>query len=120
MSLETREIKPFGRDIPGFRWDIPAMPRNGDAKSLREKKKISVQFWPLHLSHFLAANFGRQQRARPFVRVRYFGVLPTCLPFVEGYFSNHSKVEGHFGVNLVCPCITRGNLHIAWGLQGGR
>ena len=33
MSLETRETKLFGRDIPGFCWDIPAVP-----ESLREKK----------------------------------------------------------------------------------
>ena len=26
MSLEIREIKLFGRDIPGFFWDIPAVP----------------------------------------------------------------------------------------------
>ena len=26
MSLETREIKLFGQDVPGFCWDIPAVP----------------------------------------------------------------------------------------------
>ena len=26
MSLEAREIKLFGRDIPGFCWDMPAVP----------------------------------------------------------------------------------------------
>ena len=32
MSLETREIKLFGRDILGFYWDIPAMPEKFDEK----------------------------------------------------------------------------------------
>ena len=26
MSFEAREINMFGRDIPGFCWDIPAVP----------------------------------------------------------------------------------------------
>ena len=28
MSLETREIKLFGQDFPGFCWDIPEDPKN--------------------------------------------------------------------------------------------
>ena len=40
MSLETREIKLFGRDIPGFGWDIPAVPK-------KFEKNNCVQFWPL-------------------------------------------------------------------------
>ena len=32
MSLETREIKLFGRDIPGFCWDIPAVPEKFETK----------------------------------------------------------------------------------------
>ena len=36
MSLETREIKLFWRDIPGFCWDIPALPEKF------EKKKVCV------------------------------------------------------------------------------
>ena len=39
MSLETREIERFGRDIPGFCWDIPAV-----SKSLRTKN-VCVQFF---------------------------------------------------------------------------
>ena len=35
MSLETREIKLFGQDIPGFCWDIPAVPE-------KFKKKMFV------------------------------------------------------------------------------
>ena len=37
-SLETREIKLFGRDIPGFCRDIPEVPEKF------EKKKVCVQF----------------------------------------------------------------------------
>ena len=32
MSLETREIKLFGRDIPGFCRDIPAVPEKFEKK----------------------------------------------------------------------------------------
>ena len=41
MSLKTSEIKLFGRDIPGFCWDIPAAPEEF------EKKKFVLNFWPL-------------------------------------------------------------------------
>ena len=41
MSLETREIKLFGRDIPGFCWDIPAVPEKF------EKKKSVFDIGPL-------------------------------------------------------------------------
>ena len=41
MSLETREIKLFWRDIPGFCWDIPAAPEKF------EKKKFVFVYWPL-------------------------------------------------------------------------
>ena len=34
MSLKTREIKLFGRDIPGFCWDIPAAPEKFEKKRL--------------------------------------------------------------------------------------
>ena len=34
MSLETREIKLFGRDIAGFCWDIPEAPEKFEKKSL--------------------------------------------------------------------------------------
>ena len=34
MSLETRAIKPFWRDIPGFCRDIPAVPKKFEKKSL--------------------------------------------------------------------------------------
>ena len=32
--LETREIKLSGRDIPGFCWDIPAVPEKFEKTSL--------------------------------------------------------------------------------------
>ena len=38
MCLETREIKLLGRDIPGFCWDILAVP-----EKVWEKKKVCVQ-----------------------------------------------------------------------------
>ena len=38
MSLETREIKLFGRDIPGFCRDIPEVPE-------KVEKKVRVQFF---------------------------------------------------------------------------
>ena len=38
MPLETREIKLFGRDIPGFCWDIPGAPEKF------EKKKFGFNF----------------------------------------------------------------------------
>ena len=38
MSLETREIKLFWRDIPGFCWDIPPVPEKF------ENKKVCVHF----------------------------------------------------------------------------
>ena len=41
MPLETREIRLLGRDIPGFCWDIPAVPEKS------EKKKLVFKFWPL-------------------------------------------------------------------------
>ena len=34
MSLETREIKLFWRNIPGFCRDIPAVPEKFEKKSL--------------------------------------------------------------------------------------
>ena len=37
MSLKTREIKLFWRDIPGFCWDIPAVPE-------KLEKNVCVQF----------------------------------------------------------------------------
>ena len=37
MSLETREIELFCRDIPGFCWDFPRL----------RKKKFVFNFWPL-------------------------------------------------------------------------
>ena len=40
MSLETREIKLFWRDIPGFCWDIPAVSEKF------EKRKFVFNFWP--------------------------------------------------------------------------
>ena len=43
MSLETREIKLFWRDIPGFCSDIPAIPEKFDIK------KFVFNFWPLKL-----------------------------------------------------------------------
>ena len=53
MSLETTETKLFCREIPGFCWDIRAVPEK------LEKKKVCVQFWApkehqlgiFHLSH---------------------------------------------------------------------
>ena len=47
MPLETREIKHFWRDIPRFRWDIPAVPKK------LGKKKVCVQF--------LAPNLGKHK-----------------------------------------------------------
>ena len=44
MSLETREIKLFGRDIPGFCWDIPAAPEKF------EKNEFVFNFWPLFMN----------------------------------------------------------------------
>ena len=41
MALETREIKLFWRDIPGFCWDIPAVPEK------LEKKMSVFNFRPL-------------------------------------------------------------------------
>ena len=41
MSLETKEIKIFWRDIPGFCWDIPVLPEKF------EKKRFVFNFWPL-------------------------------------------------------------------------
>ena len=43
MSLETREIKLFGRDIPGFCWDILAVPE-------KFEKKFVFNVWPLQHS----------------------------------------------------------------------
>ena len=42
MSLKTRETKLFGRDIPGFCWDIPAAPEKF------EKKRFVFNSRPLH------------------------------------------------------------------------
>ena len=43
MSLETREIKLFWRDIPGFCRDIPAVPEKF------EQKKFVFKFRPLNI-----------------------------------------------------------------------
>ena len=43
MPLETREIKLFGRDIPGFCRDIPGMPEKF------EKKRFGFNSRPLCL-----------------------------------------------------------------------
>ena len=43
MPLETREIKLFWRDIPGFRWDIPGVPEKF------EKKKFGFNFRSLKM-----------------------------------------------------------------------
>ena len=43
MSLKTREIKLFWRDIPGFCRDIPAVPEKF------EKKKFVFNFGPLQI-----------------------------------------------------------------------
>ena len=53
MSLETKEIKLFGRDIPGFCWDIPAAPEKF------EKKKFVFNFWPL-ISSCVSPAFERE------------------------------------------------------------
>ena len=42
MPLETREIKLFWRDIPGFCWDIPEAPEKF------EKKKFGFNFRSLY------------------------------------------------------------------------
>ena len=44
MSLETREIKLFGRDIPGFCRENPEEPEKC------EKKRYAVNFWPLRIA----------------------------------------------------------------------
>ena len=54
MSLETREIKLFWRDIPGFCWDIPAAPEKF------EKKRARVQF--------LAPNFDGEFKSHLMVK----------------------------------------------------
>ena len=43
MSLKTREIELFGRDIPGFCRDIPEAPEKF------EKRKVCVRFWAPNL-----------------------------------------------------------------------
>ena len=47
MSLETREIK-FCRDIPGFCWDIPAVPEKF------EKKMFVFNFGPKLICYAVA------------------------------------------------------------------
>ena len=58
MSLETREIKLFGRDIPGFCWDIPAVPEKF------EKKKFVFNFWPLLDSRYLVHRLSGTKKLR--------------------------------------------------------
>ena len=57
MSLETREIKLFWRDILGFCWDIPAVPEKF------EKKKFVFNFRPLYLFHVELRNGLRELTA---------------------------------------------------------
>ena len=45
MSLESRELKLFWRDTPGFCWDIPEVPEKF------EKKKFVFKFWPHGVLH---------------------------------------------------------------------
>ena len=48
MSLEIREIKLFGQDIPGFCWDIPAVPekfeKNVCVQLLAHTKEMHATF----------------------------------------------------------------------------
>ena len=48
MSLETREIKLFWRDIPGFCWDIPAVPEKFEKKRLVFSFRSLMFVWVLH------------------------------------------------------------------------
>ena len=61
MSLETREIKLFGRDIPGFCWDIPGAPEKFGKKSL-----CSI-FGPYPFARYSrkAASRSKSQRVKP-------------------------------------------------------
>ena len=61
-SLETREIKLFGRDIPGFCRDIPEVPEKF------EKKKFVFNFRSLNNFEYdgNAGGFAAKTRARVF------------------------------------------------------
>ena len=50
MSLETREIKLFGWDIPGFCWDIPAVPEKFEKKSSGSIFRSLLKCLPKRLS----------------------------------------------------------------------
>ena len=51
MPLETREIKLFWRDIPGFCRDIPVVPEKCEKKGLCS---ILVPYWMLLLCHVVS------------------------------------------------------------------
>ena len=66
MSLETREIKFFGRDIPGFCWDIPAAPEKF------EKKKFVFNFRPLQPPQLL-------KKVSQYTSHLYCSAPPICI-----------------------------------------
>ena len=57
MPLETREIKLFGLDIPGFCWDIPGAPEKFDKKkfgfNFRSLIVFGNYYWKLYSIRFL-------------------------------------------------------------------
>ena len=84
MSLETREIKFFWRDTPGFCWDIPAVPEKF------EKKKFVFNFRPLLQSQDVHPEVGTSE-ARKQVRDAECSILQAghSLRFSFCQFKNH-------------------------------
>ena len=97
-SLETRKIKLFGRDIPGFCRDIPELPE-------KFEKKVCVQFpFPVNRDSFLRPNLNHR-----------FGVSkPECAKMLG--LRSRSAIQS---ANRKTPAIKlkHSKLRACWGLK---
>ena len=92
MSLKTREIKLFWRDIPGFCWDIPVLPEKF------EKKKVCVQFSFPMKSSSVCNDSSLYERAQKATNVHHCRRLHTnCREWPEAPFESRKRGEYRFG-----------------------
>ena len=76
MFLETREIKLFGRDIPGFCRDIPEVPEKFEKKKfVFNSRPLKLLLIKIQLQH-LTSQRSNKQTCKPLV---------SCLLLVGGF-----------------------------------
>ena len=104
MSLETREIKLFGRDISGFCWDIPAVPEKF------EKKKFVFNSRPPLVAPYCTIPRDYLSETPPIARDGVFSVstwpigCDTPSPFSNSW--THLALSRHAGL-----CVSAGRIH---------